>query len=391
MSLCLTLNLARAAEISEPPLSDVVSSALTASAAQYEWFLAHLPNDAKIPRSFDGTKLVTVATRDWTVGFFPGSLWYLFEASGDAKWRKAADHYTALLQEEQNNDRTHDVGFILNSSYGNALRLTGDASYGKVLLTGAASLTRRFNPVVGSIKSWDRDPKLFNFPVIIDNLMNLELLTKASRLGNEPRWREVAIAHADTTLKNHFRPDGSCVHVVDYDGATGKVLRRVTHQGASDDSAWARGQAWALYGFTMMFRETHEARYLAQAEKVAAFIMNHPNLPADKIPYWDFDVRGQPNTPRDSSAAAIMSSALLELAGLTPDAQAAKRYSAFAGAQLRSLASDAYLAKPGENGGFLLKHATGNFPSHSEIDGPLNYADYYFLEALLRARTAHLL
>ena len=369
----------------EPPLSSVVHTALVASAVQYRWLLSHLPEDGKMPRSYVNGKPVMVRERDWTVGFFPGSLWYLFEATGEAQWRSEAELFTALLEDEQNNNRTHDVGFILNCSYGNGLRLTGDAGYRKVLLVGAASLITRFNPVVGCIKSWDRDPKLFTYPVIVDNMMNLELLLSGVREGGDPRWRAIAMTHADTTLRNHFRPDGSSVHVVDYDTATGRVLRRVTHQGASDDSSWARGQAWALYGFTMMYRETKEARYLEQAEKVAAFIMNHPRLPADKVPYWDFDAPNQPDAPRDTSAAAIMSSALFELAGLTRSPPAAARYTAFAGAQLRALASPAYLAQPGENGGFLLKHATGNFPDHSEVDVPLNYADYYFLEALLRA------
>jgi len=377
-----------AAEPVEPPLAEVVDRTLAASAVQYRWMLAHLPEDGRMPRTFGSGRLVTVRERDWTVGFFPGSLWYLHEATGEAQWRSEAEQFTALLEDEQNNNRTHDVGFILNCSYGNGLRLTGDAGYRKVLLVGAASLITRFNPVVGCIKSWDRDPKLFTYPVIVDNMMNLELLLSAVREGGDPRWRAIAMTHADTTLRNHFRPDGSSVHVVDYDTATGRVLRRVTHQGASDDSAWARGQAWGLYGYTLMYRETKEGRYLEQAEKIAAFIMNHPGLPADKVPYWDFDAPNRPDAPRDASAAAIMSSALFELAGLTRRPSAAARYTAFAGAQLRSLASPAYFAQPGENGGFLLKHATGNFPNQSEVDGPLNYADYYFLEALLRARKA---
>jgi unsaturated chondroitin disaccharide hydrolase len=379
---------ARPNERVEAPLAGAVRGTLAAAATQYEWLHANLPKDAKAPRSFEHGKLRMVGDNDWTAGFFSGSLWFLFEATGDARWRVAAAQFTAKLENEQHNRKTHDVGFILNCSYGNALRLTGEARYRQGLLTGAASLSTRFNPIVRSIKSWDRDPKLFTFPVIIDNLMNLELLTSAARLGGEPRWRDIALAHADTALRNHFRADGSSVHVVDYDPDTGRVLRRVTHQGAGDDSAWARGQAWALYGYTMLYRETREERYLTQAEKVAAFILNHPNMPADKIPCWDLDVPFRPDTPRDSSAAAIMSSALLELVGLTHQADAAVRYQAFAAAQLRSLMSSDYLARTGEDGGFLLKHSTGNFPNHSEVDVSINYADYYFLEALLRARAS---
>ena len=370
----------------QPELRTVIDQALRTSAQQYEWMLEHLPTQERMPRTLEKGKLVTVRERDWTVGFFPGTLWYLYEGTQRPSWRAAAERFTRLLESEQLNNRTHDVGFILNCSYGNGLRLTGDAAYRPVLLKGAQSLATRFSPVVRSIRSWDRSPQEYTFAVIIDNMMNLELLTWAARNGGESRLRDIAIAHADTTLANHFRPDSSTFHVVDYDTATGRVLRRITHQGTADSSAWARGQAWSLYGYTMMFRETREVRYLETAEKVARFIMNHPRLPADKIPYWDFDAPGQPNAPRDSSAAAIMSSALFELSGLTRDPVAATRYATFAEAQLRSLASPTYLAEPGTNGGFILKHATGNFPKNSEIDGPINYADYYFLEALLRAR-----
>ncbi len=365
------------------PLPEVINRAVHTAAQQYEWMLTHQPLNGKLPRTFEHGKLVLTGERDWTRGFFPGSLWYLFEATGDAKWRTSAERFTALLASDQHNNWTHDVGFILNCSYGNGLRLTGNPTYREILLRGAESLRTRFSPIVGSLKSWDRDPSLFTFPVIIDNMMNLELLTWASAHGGPPQSRTIALAHADTTLKNHFRPDSSSYHVVDYDGADGRVLRRITHQGTRDDSAWARGQAWALYGYTMMFRETREPRYLQQAEKVAAFIMHHPRLPADLVPYWDFDAAGIPHEPRDSSAAAIICSALYEL-GTLVDGPAATTYAAFAERQLRSLASPAYLAEPGTNGGFILMHATGNLPKNSEVDVPINYADYYFLEALNR-------
>lgn len=386
LRLLLLTGLAAAVRAAEPPLAEIVEHALATAAQQYQWQLAHLPNDAAkpMPRTFEHGRLVTVATRDWTSGFFPGSLWYLFEATGDGQWRTAAEKFTARLAPEQHNTRTHDVGFILFCSYGNGLRLTGHAGYRAVLRQGAASLTTRFNPRVGCIQSWDRR-NAWEFPVIVDNMMNLELLLWAAHDTGDDRLREVAVSHADTTLKNHFRADGSSFHVVDYDPADGRVKARVTHQGAADDSAWARGQAWGLYGFTLMYRETRAPRYLAQAQKIAAFIMRHPRLPADKVPYWDFDAPGIPDAPRDSAAAAVMCSALFELSRHAP-APAAQEYAAFAEAQLRSLASPAYLARPGENGGFLLKHATGHHPKGSEVDVPLNYGDYYFLEALLRAR-----
>ncbi len=367
------------------PLPDVIRESFATAAKQYEWLLPRLPADGSLPRTFEHGKLVTTTARDWTRGFFPGSLWYLSEATGDTRWRSEAERFTALLESDQHNNWTHDVGFILNCSYGNGLRLTGNTAYKPILLNGARALSTRFNPKVGSLLSWN--PRNgWGFPVIVDNMMNLELLIWAAHEDPSGPFRDIAIRHADTTLANHFRPDGSSVHVVDYDPATGRVKTRVTHQGVADDSAWARGQAWGLYGFTLMYRETKEPRYLAQAQKIAAFIMNHPRLPADKVPYWDFDDPKIPHAPRDSSAAAIICSALLELRTYVA-ADVGARYVAFAESQLRSLCSPAYLAEPGTNGGFILKHATGNHPKNSEVDTPLNYADYYFLEALLRARS----
>ncbi|MDQ5979674.1 MAG: unsaturated chondroitin disaccharide hydrolase [Verrucomicrobiota bacterium] len=368
----------------ERPLPEVIRDSFATAAKQYEWLLPRLPADGSLPRTFEHGKLVTTTARDWTRGFFPGSLWYLFEATGEKRWRQEAERFTALLESDQHNNWTHDVGFILNCSYGNGLRLTGNPAYRPVLLNGARALSTRFSPAVGSLLSWN--PRNgWKFPVIVDNMMNLELLLWAAREQPDGPFREIAVRHADTTLANHFRPDGSSVHVVDYDPATGRVVTRVTHQGVADDSAWARGQAWGLYGYVVMYRETKDPRYLAQARKIAAFIMNHPRLPADKVPYWDFDDPRIPNAPRDTSAAAIICSALLELRTFVP-AEEAARYAAFAEAQLRSLASPAYLAETGANGGFILMHATGNHPKNSEVDTPLNYGDYYFLEALLRAR-----
>lgn len=365
-----------------PPLAEIVRVSLDQAAQQYAWLLERLPPGHAIPRAVERGKLVTVSSGDWTSGFFPGSLWYLFEATGERKWRDAAAHYTALLEPEQWNRSTHDLGFMLYCSYGNGLRLTGEPAYRAVLLNGAESLSSRFNPQVGAIRSWDFKP--YTFPVIIDNMMNLELLFWAAREQPLPRFRDIAVTHADTTLREHFRADGSSFHVIDYEPDSGAVRKRLTNQGAADASAWARGQAWALYGYTLMFRETRDSRYLRQAQTIADFVMNHPRLPADKVPYWDFDAPGIPAAPRDSSSAAIICSAMYELAGYVGPAERT-RYVAFAAEQLRSLASPEYFAAVGTNGGFLLKHATGNIPQRSEIDSAICYADYYFLEALLRA------
>ena len=360
-----------------------IPATLEFAGSQYERLLASVKDDPKIPRTFQDGNVKTVTPKDWTSGFIAGSLWYLYEYNKDPKWLSAATDYTTRLESIKNYRGSHDVGFILGCSYGNGYRLTNHQAYRDVMSEGATALSSRFNPTVGMLRSWDHGN--WSYPVIIDNMMNLELLMSASRVEGGARFREIAVSHADNTLKNHFRPDHSCFHVVDYDSATGAVVAKRTHQGAADSSAWARGQAWALYGFTMMFRETGDTAYLAQATKVADFVLNHPRLPSDKIPYWDFDAPGIPEAPRDASAAAIMSSGLIELCGYVKGGKG-NAYLDLARQQLISLSSSVYLAPAGQNGNFILMHNVGNFPSKTEVDAPLNYADYYFLEALLRYR-----
>lgn len=352
------------------------------AASQYTQMLAGLADDPGLPRTLnENGKVVTVAPEDWTSGFFPGCLWLIYEHTHDEKWKDAAARYTARLDGIKNYSATHDLGFMLGCSFGQGYRLTQDAGYRDVLITGAHTLATRFNETTGTIRSWDFGP--WRYPVIIDNMMNLELLTWASRESGDQSLMNIALVHADTTSRNHFRPDGSSFHLVDYDPATGAVLRKQTVQGAADTSAWARGQAWGLYGYTVMFRETSMPEYLERAQSIAEFLVNHPRLPADGVPYWDFDAPGIPDVPRDSSAAAIMASALFELAGFV-DTDRASTYRALAVKQLRSLASPAYRAPVGGQGGFILMHAVGHHPEGREIDVPLIYGDYYFLEALGR-------
>jgi unsaturated chondroitin disaccharide hydrolase len=278
----------------------------------------------------------------------------------------------------------HDVGFRMYCSYGNGLRLTGDSSYIPILVESARTLISRYNEKVGCIRSWDFNADVWEYPVIIDNLMNLELLFWASEQTGDPVYREVAIHHANTTLKNHFRPDFSSFHVVDYDPLTGEVRGKYTHQGFSKESAWSRGQAWALYGYTMAYRFTRDARYLQQAEGIAKFILNHPRLPKDRIPYWDFDAPKLRNEPRDASAAAIMASAMYELSTYSDEGEYFRERADWI---MESLSSPAYRSPEGENFGFLLDHSTGSLPADSEVDVPLIYADYYYLEALLRRKS----
>jgi len=334
------------------------------------------------PRSLsaDG-KLIMVPSRDWTSAFFPGVLWYLYEFTGDKNWETQARKLTAGLEIEKLNEKTHDVGFKIYCSFGNGYRLTKDPKYREIIIQAAKTLSTRFNPIVGSIRSWDHSRDKWGFPVIIDNMMNLELLFEATRMTSDSSFYKIAVTHANTTMKNHFRPDYSSYHVIDYDTITGKVLKKNTHQGYSHESAWARGQAWALYGYTMCYRETHDPKYLKQAENVAGFILNHPNLPKDLVPYWDFNALQIPNEPRDASAAAIVASALYELAAYSA---AGKKYRAKAGKILQNL-TDNYRANPGEAHGFILLHSTGTKPTNLEVDAPLIYADYYYLEALKRS------
>ncbi|TDO97096.1 glycoside hydrolase family 88 protein [Flavobacterium sp. 245] len=338
----------------------------------------------KNPRSVNPNGTVRLAgLTDWTTGFFPGSLWYGYELTGDKKLAEEAKKFTLALDSIRNIKNTHDVGFMLYCSYGNAYRITKEEIYLPVLKDGAANLYARFNPKIGVIRSWDFP--WWHYPVIIDNMMNLEYLYWGAKQFNKPEYTNAADTHALTTMKNHYRKDFSSYHVVDYDPATGKVLRKATHQGLTDESAWARGQAWGLYGYTVCYEKSKNPKFLQQAENIAKFIMNNPRTPKDKVPVWDYDVHNALETddlaPRDASAAAVIASALLELSTQVKDGQ---KYVDYAETILKSLSSDAYLAKADENHYFLLKHSVGAFLYNSEIDTPLDYADYYYLEALKR-------
>lgn len=365
------------------PLSKVIERGLDVSSKQAILLAREAESqEGKLPRTYEKGELKTSNYRAWISGFFPGVLWYLYENNPTAELKNYAELYTARVEPAKTVTETHDLGFMLYCSFGNGYRLTGNPLYLEVLNTGAASLSTRYSDKTGVIMSWNSSEK-WKYPVIIDNMMNLEFLSfVAKKVGNQS-YLDMADRHARTTLSNHFRPDHSCYHVISYDTITGQPHFKGTHQGYSDDSAWARGQGWALYGYTMMYRETSEREYLQQARKVATFIKNHPNLPEDKVPYWDFNAPDIPNAPRDASAAAVMASAFIELSQLDKS-EDASGWLELAEAQIRSLSSPEYLAEPGSNGGFILKHSVGNLNKQSEVDVPLSYADYYYVEALLR-------
>lgn len=339
-----------------------------------------------LPRTLDKEgKLITSDSKWWTSGFFPGVLWYLYEATGDTLLKEYACDYTSRVEKEKYNKGNHDVGFMLYCSFGNGYRLTGNEKYKQVLLKGAESLSTRYKDHIGVIRSWDFNRAVWQYPVIIDNMMNLELLEWASKNSDNSRFDAMARSHADVTLKNHFRPDYSCWHVVSYDTITGQPEKKHTRQGYSHESSWSRGEAWALYGYVMMYRETQQKHYLAHAKKVANYILTHPRMPEDGIPYWDYDAPDIPDTYRDASAGAIMASAFIELSTMI-QGELSRKCLMMAETQLKTLTSPEYLAEPGTNGNFILKHSVGSLMEHSEVDVPLTYADYYYVEALLRYR-----
>ncbi len=367
-------------------LNQMIDSSFERARGQY-MILAKdaLPVEGKLPRTYENGELKTAGYGSWICGFFPGTLWELSEYyPEDQEIRSYAEQFTERVAPAQWLTSTHDLGFMVFCSAGNAYRLTGDEKYKTMVVNAAHSLATRFNGKTGTIMSWNpRDN--WKYPVIIDNMMNLEMLMWAGKETADSSLINIALSHAETTIRNHFRPDYSTYHVVSYNPETGEVEYRQTLQGYSDDSAWARGQAWGLYGYTMMYRMTGKEEFLEQAKHIAAFIANHPRLPEDGVPYWDFDDPDIPNVPRDASAAAIMASGFLELSTYDTGADA-ERWKALAIRQLRTLSGPEYMAEPGTNGGFLLKHSVGYLKNNSEVDVPLTYADYYFLEALKRLK-----
>jgi unsaturated chondroitin disaccharide hydrolase len=368
--------------IPDPTLLSAIQQNYQDAVAQYKVLMNRLP-PSRFPKTYHAKedRLETSGSEWWCSGFYPGTLLYLHQETKDTALLSEAERIMTVLEKEKHNTSTHDLGFMMFCSFGNALQIAPKPEYRDILLTSARSLSTRFNPTVGCIKSWDSKPS--DFLVIIDNMMNLKLLFWATQVSGDSSFYKIAVTHANTTINNHFRPDYSSYHVVNYNPSTGAVQQKRTAQGYSDSSAWARGQAWGLYGFTETYRETRDKKYLDQAIRIADFLLRHPNLPADKIPYWDFNAPNIPDALRDASAAAIMASALLELSGYAAGDRK-REYFAVAETILKNLSSDIYKAKPGTNGGFLLKHGVGHLPNKSEVDVPLTYGDYYYVEAMRR-------
>lgn len=368
-------------------LLQVIDNSLYQASLSAKAMAEELQDSDRLPKTIDAEgQLLTSDYEWWCSGFYPGVLWYLYENSKDSTLLRYAREYTARLEQVQYITTNHDVGFMLYCSYGNGLRITGDTSYIPILLNGARSLSTRYKEKMGLIRSWDFNQDRWQYPVIIDNMMNLELLLWASKMQPDSFYKTIALNHADKTMQNHFREDYSCYHVVSYDTITGLPHCKETWQGLNDESEWARGQAWALYGYTYMFRETKIQAYLEQAVHIANYLIHHPSMPADGIPYWDFDATDIPHALRDASAAAVICSALIELSDLVGDNEQKDQFLHFAEKQLRTLSSPEYLAEPGTNGNFILKHSVGFYNQNSEVDVPLTYADYYYVEALMRMK-----
>ena len=366
-------------------LKTLIDSALQRAVRQYSFLGTQLP-DGVLPKTYYwGTKkFETSKTNWWTSGFYPGTLHYLYDYSKNESLQKEALRVEQFLQKEQFNKGTHDLGFMMYNSFGHANQQNPSKQTEDILVNSAKSLSSRFRTSTGTIKSWDHGK--WQFPVIIDNMMNLELLFWATKYTKDSTYYKIAVTHANTTLVNHYRKDFSSYHVIDYDSTTGVVRAKNTHQGYADASAWARGQAWGLYGYVSTYRYTKDKKYLAQANQIANFIIHHPRLPEDGIPFWDFDSPDIPATYRDASAGAITAAALLELSQYNA-APLQKEYLQMAEKIIRSLSTPTYTANIGENGGFILKHSTGHLPANSEVDVPLTYADYYYVEALMRLRS----
>jgi hypothetical protein len=366
-----------------PPPAIQPTSILAEIADRVRDGLRGYPVDStRIPRSLepDGS-LRAVPPSDWTSGFFAGVLWQLADVTGDERLRLAARDWTMVLENESAIARDHDAGFRIYNSYGQGWRITGDSLYLAGVLRAAGALASRYSVNVGAIQSWNPTWGGWTYPVIVDNMMNLELLFGATRLTGDSTYYRIALQHASTTLRDHYREDGSSYHVVDYDSSTGAIIRKKTVQGAFDESVWARGQSWGLYGFTMTFRETGDTLFLDHARKIASFLLDHPNLPADGVPYWDYNAPGIPATDRDVSAGAIMASALIELAGYAGDEEA-NRYREAAERILGSLWRNYRAAD--DVWPFALGHSVGNHNIPDEVGVPIIYADYYFVEALRR-------
>tara|TARA_R110002049_G_scaffold30489_1_gene104396 strand:- start:5333 stop:6577 length:1245 start_codon:yes stop_codon:yes gene_type:complete len=324
-----------------------------------------------------------VGVTDWCSGFWPGILWYAYEQTNDEALKSQAERFTKPLKNIAYRPAyTHDIGFMMFCSYGNGYRLTGNEDYKKVLLAAADTLATLYNPKAGTILSWPGMVKKMGHNTIIDNMMNLELLFWAANNGGDQSLYNLALSHAQVSMERLVRPDYSIYHVATFDESTGEFIKGITHQGYADESMWARGQGWGIYGFAVAYRETGEKEFLNTAKNLANHFLER--LPKDSIPYWDFDDPKIPDTPKDASAATVSACGMLELVNLVEDEELKIKYYNAAKELIATLSAPEYLS--GDTNDALLLHSTGHMPNNSEIDVSIVYADYYYMEALLRLK-----
>ena len=385
--LILSLSLLATACKLKSTVANEYDKSATVLAPRFKALLDYPVDSLSFPRSMTlaTQKIQKVPSKDWTSGFYAGNLWQIYTLTGDEKYKEKAKQWTAFIEKEKFNDKTHDMGFKVFCSFGKGLEVENNPHYKEVIIKSAQTLSTRFSAKVGAIRSWDFNKDIWDYPVIIDNMLNLELLFEASKLSGDNTYRNIAISHANKTLKNHFRADNSCYHVVSYDTITGQPKMKVTHQGYNDESSWARGQGWAIYGYTLCYRYTKDKAYLKQAEATAKYFLENQNMPEDGIVYWDFKDPKIPNSPRDASAAALVASGLFELYDYTKN----EVYLSYANKVLASLSTQNYILDAAQKGPFVLDHSTGNWPKNDEIDEPIVYGDYYYLEALIRQKKQH--
>ena len=352
--------------------------------SRYHKLLEYPLDSLAFPRSYAHEKkqIKKVPSKDWTSGFFAGNLWQIYELTGNENFKNRAKAWTAFIEKEKHNNRTHDMGFKVFCSFGNGLKHENNQAYKDIIVESAQTLSTRFDESIGSIRSWDFNKDIWQFPVIIDNMMNLELMFEATKISGDSTYHDIAIKHANTTLKNHFREDHSTWHVLDYDTITKQPRLKVTHQGIADSSAWARGQGWAINGFTMMYRYTKDQKYLERAKATADFFINHKNLPADGIPFWDFNDPSIPNVSRDVSAAAVVASGLVELYGYTKN----EAYLNYSKKVIKSIETMEYVLPAQFEAPFILDHSFGDWSKRSEMNEPIVYGDYYYLQTLIRLK-----
>ncbi|MDN3620071.1 glycoside hydrolase family 88 protein [Polaribacter undariae] len=367
------------------PIKLDVEHVLDLSVLKTRKTVAGLSSAVDFPRSIEkGNKNWDfVGVKDWCSGFWPGVLWYAYEFSGDESIKKQAERFTAPIKEiAYTSAENHDIGFMVYCSFGNGYRLTGNEEYKKVLLSAADTLATLYNPNVGSLLSWPIYKDKYMHNTIIDNMMNLELLFWASKNGGSKKLYEIAESHAEVTMNNIVRKDSAVYHLASFNDKTGEFIKGYTHQGYANESMWARGQTWGIYGFAMAYRETGRKDFLNTSIKLTEHYLDR--LPKDGIPFWDFDDPRIPNAPKDASAAAVAACGMLELSCLVQDKELKQKYFKEAKRFLAKLSSEEYYS--GETNQALLLHSTGHHPKNSEIDTPIIYADYYYMEAMLKLR-----